>query len=155
MPQAPRVSTAHWLSRAALLLLAALAPIGCASSDSFSDSSGSSSDSANNSSKSSSNSSSPEGSKSSYLDDVRVYTAAVTKSGAPVDDAFQKQLGALAQRHGISNWEDEMATFRAVGEGVGQGGGRPARLDTYMELLARSDPEKREAMKEGYETATR
>ncbi len=133
-----------------LLALVALSSLGCASSESFSDSSNSSSESVSNSSNALSRSSSPDGAKTSYRDDVRSYTAGYARGGGQINDAYQKQLAQLARRHGISNWEDSKTTFRGVGEGLGQAGVGQPELDMYMAGLARSDADKRKAMQEGF-----
>ncbi len=130
---------------AALVSLLMVLPLGCSISDSFSDSSKSFSDSSASLSKSSS----PDDSKSAYRHDIREYTAAYTKSGGQFD-AFQKKLGELAKKHDVTNWEDELATYRGVGEGLGQGAVSQTQLATYMDGLARSDAQKRQAMQEGY-----
>ena len=103
-----------------LLLTVLLVPLGCsfsASSKSLSDSSASSSKSSSDSSASSSASSSPG--DSAYYDDVRSTTETYAKSGGPFD-AYQKKLGDLAKDRGVTNWEENLGTYAAIGEGLGQ-----------------------------------
>lgn len=65
-------------------------------------------------------SSSPSGEvdrEEEYRDDVADATVAFVRSGGEMD-AFLRQIGALAERHGISDWEDRDLTYRAVGAGL-------------------------------------
>ncbi len=61
--------------------------------------------------------------ETSYERDIRDYTAAYATS---VGDAarFRHDLGAIAQDHGITDWEADRATLMAVGSGL-----RCARVD--------------------------
>src|SRR5687768_12906392 len=94
----------------AVLVLVMLMPLGCASSDSSASSAKSSGSSAD-SSGSSSRSSSPADAKATYRDELRTYTAGYAKAGGQVDDAYQKELGDIARRYGISDWENSETTF--------------------------------------------
>jgi hypothetical protein len=138
-----------------LVALAALGPLGCSISTSPSDSSESSSDSSgslSDSSRSSSGSSSPEGKEAAYRGDVRDYTAAYVKSGGRIAD-FDKKLGELARSRGITNWEENMATYEGIGRGLGKAGVNGGELDTYVDTLAGGDPKKMAAIRKGYESA--
>jgi hypothetical protein len=138
-----------------LVALAALGPLGCSISTSLSDSSESASDSSgslSDSSASSSGSSSPEGKEAVYRDDVRDYTAAYVKSGGRIAD-FDKKLGELARSRGITNWEENMATYEGIGRGLGKAGVDGVELDTYVRNLAGGDPKKVAAIQKGYESA--
>lgn len=138
-----------------LVALAALGPLGCSISTSSSDSSESSSDSSgslSDSSGSSSGSSSPSSKESAYRDDVRDYTEAYVKSGGRIAD-FDKKLGELARSRGITNWEENMATYEGIGRGLGKAGVTGVELDTYVGNLAGGDPKKVAAIQKGYESA--
>jgi len=127
-----------------LAALACIAPLGCsisASSDSSSDSSQSSS--------ASSASSSPESKEKAYRDDVRDYTAAWAKSGGRLDE-FQKKLGDLAKARGITNWEDNMATYDGIGQGLGKAKVSQVELDTYVQNLSGGNADKAAAIRKGY-----
>jgi len=124
--------------------LALFAPAGCSISTSPSDSSRSSSDS--------STSSSPESKETAYRNDVRDYTAAYVKSGGQFAD-FQKKLGDLARERGITNWEDDMATYEGVGQGLGKAKVSQAEVSAYVDNLAKGDGKKAEAIRKGYESA--
>jgi hypothetical protein len=140
----------------ALVALVALGPLGCSISTSLSDSSESGSDSSgslSDSSGSSSGSSSPESKEAAYRDDVRDYTAAYVKSGGRIAD-FDKKLGQLARSRGITNWEENMATYEGIGRGLGKAGVSGVDLDTYVQNLAGGDPKKVAAIRKGYESAS-
>jgi len=129
-----------------LLIGALLVLVGC----SFSTSSRMTSDFLD-SSESSSRSSTSKERHSRYREDVRSYTAAYVRSGGGFD-AFTKELGELARRHGLTNWEDDQTTYVGVGEGLGDAAVGEAELETYKTSLSRSDPLKMQAIQLGYDT---
>src|SRR2546428_1306875 len=121
-----------------LLIGALLVLVGC----SFSTSSRMTSDFLD-SSESSSRSSTSKERHSRYREDVRSYTAAYVRSGGQFD-AFTKELGELARRHGLTNWEDDQTTYVGVGAGLGAAAVGEAPLETYTTILSLSDsPKKR------------
>ena len=130
-----------------VLVLVLLVSAGCSistSSESAADSSKSSTRSADSSSRSS------PGGKSSYREDVRTYTAANVKSqGAVV--AFEKQLGELARRNGVTNWEDDEITYVGIGEGLREASADPVQVSRYATHFSRSDPRKMAAIQRGFE----
>jgi hypothetical protein len=132
------------LSVLAVILLALQA---CSISKSSSDSSESSSDS----SASSSASSSPPSKESLYRDDVRDYTAAYVKSGGQIAD-FNAKVSQLAQARGITNWEENMATYEGIGQGLAKAGVSGVAYDTYVTNLSRGDPNKAAAIRKGYQS---
>src|SRR5438105_208994 len=110
-----------------LMMLALLATVGC----SISTSSESSADSSQSSTRSSASiSRSSPGGKAMYREDVRTYTAASVKSQGPVD-AFEKQLGELARRSGVTNWEDDETTYVGIGEGLRDAIADPVQVSRY------------------------
>lgn len=132
-----------------LLLVTAMAfSAGCSLSAS-SDSSAASSDSSANSSESSSRSSSPEGKEATYRDDIRDYTEAHARSGGPLD-AFQRRISELARQHEITNWEDTLATYEAIGAGLGRARVNQTQVDAYKQNLGQGDPRKMDAIQAAY-----
>ncbi|HTY80060.1 MAG TPA: putative lipoprotein [Candidatus Bathyarchaeia archaeon] len=129
---------------AALLALALVGFQAC----SFSTSSDSSSDSSASSSESS-GSSSPGSKEAQYKNDVREYTAAYVKTGGQFD-AFQRGIGDLAKKHGITNWEDSTLTYEGIGEGLGEARASEVQLKAYADGLAGQNAAKRAAMEKGY-----
>ena len=107
----------HALKNAIALLgmLALLA--GC----SFSYSSGASSDSSKSSSASSGASESdPKDAKKSVMSDVSAYTTSAAKGGDA--QVYLRELGSIAERHGITDWERDTATYNAIGTGLRRAG---------------------------------
>jgi hypothetical protein len=88
-----------------------------------------------------------------YRDDVRVYTAAVLRSGAG-EPAFSRELGRIALRHGISHWEGHPSTFRGLGAGVRGAGLGEAELDALLAGLGQEGPRGRELALEGFRAAS-
>lgn len=130
-----------------LALLPCLACSFSASSWSVSKSSRSSSHSSDSSS-----SSSPGAAERAYQDDVIDYTRAYAKSGGKDAQTFQVDLAHLAGEHGITNWEENPDTYRAIGRGLGQAGVSEAELMAYKRTLAGGDAAKAEAMQRGYDS---
>ena len=100
---------------ALLSILALLA--GC----SFSYSSGTSSDSSKSSSASSGGSETdPKDAKRTFMGDVSAYTSSAAKG----DDsqAYLRELGSIAERNGITDWERDTATYNAIGTGLRRAG---------------------------------
>jgi hypothetical protein len=138
-----------------LLIPVLLLLVGCSlstSSQSASDSSASSESSSRSSASSSrSSTSSSEGRQSRYREDVRSSTAAYVRSGAPID-VFERQLSELARSHGLTNWEEDEATYIGIGAGLGDAAVGKAQLETYKASFSRSDPFKMQAIQRGYDT---
>jgi len=136
-----------------LLIPLLFAVVGCSVSTSSESSSDAfaSSESSSHSSASSSRSSTGKERDSRYREDVRSYTAAYVKSGGQFD-AFEKELGLLARRHGLTNWEDEQTTYVGIGEGLGDAAVGADLLETYKTRFSRSDPLKMQAIQRGYDT---
>ncbi len=95
---------------------------------------------------SSSRSSSPE---IAYREDVSDYTAAHLQSaGSP--DELRRQIAALAEKHGITDWEKNQSTFRAVGQGLAKAGYRQVQVDAFKKNLAKND-EQAQWIQQGYD----
>ena len=100
----------------------------------------------------SSSSSSPGAAEEAYREDVSDYTRAYVKSGGDFR-AFQSDLARLAEEHGITNWEENLLTYTAIGEGLGSAKVSDAELMAYKRNLSRGDPKKADAIQEGYDSA--
>ena len=133
--------------------LSALVLAGCSISAS-SVSSWSLSKSARSSSRSSdsSSSSSPGAAEEAYREDVSDYTRAYVKSGGDFR-SFQSDLARIAEEHGITNWEENLLTYTAIGEGLGSAKVSDAELMAYKRNLSRGDPKKADAIQKGYDSA--
>ena len=95
---------------------------------------------------SSSKSSSPE---AAYREDVSDYTAAHLQS-AGTPDELRRQIASLAEKHGITDWEHNESTFRAVGQGLAKAAYRQVQVDAFKKNLAQN-PEQAKWIQEGYD----
>lgn len=119
--------------------------IGC----SFSDSSVSISKSISSPFQSSS-ASSP--SAEAYQNDVADYTYAHVISGGQFD-AFMKGLGSVAERHGVTNWEADDATYIGIGQGLGKAKFTQTQLDVFAKNVTNGDAKKTKLVQQGYDSA--
>ena len=126
--------------------LVAVGIVALAGCGSLSDSSQSSSKIISSPSTSSSRSSSPE---DAYREDVRDYTAAHVKSGGTTGD-LRAEIGKLAEKHGISDWESNEATYRGIGEGLHKAGYRQVEVDAFKQNMAET-PQQAEWIQDGYD----
>lgn len=129
-----------------IVWLAAFGIVGLAGCGSLSDSSKSSSKIISSPSTSSSRSSSPE---TAYREDVRDYTAAHVKSGGGTAD-LRAEIGKLAEKHGISDWESNEATYRGIGEGLDKAGYGQVEVDAFKKNMA-DTPQQAEWIQDGYD----
>ncbi len=128
------------------LALLMVTPLAC----SFSDSSNSLSQSIS-SPITSWSSSSGGAAERTYQADVRDYTQAFVTSGNDFR-TFQSDLGQLAKKHGVTNWEENMATYVGIGEGLGKAKVNPSQLKAYQRNLGGSDQRKMDAIQQGYDS---
>lgn len=85
-----------------------------------------------------------------YREDVRDYTAAHLQSGGTVDE-LRRQIGTLAAKYGITDWENSESTFRAIGAGLAKAGYRQVQVDAFKKNMA-TTPTQAEWMQEGYDS---
>jgi hypothetical protein len=107
------------------------------SSTASGDSSEASADSSNAFSRSISGSSSPEdesAEESAYRQDVRV-AAREWGSGGGSSEDFARELGRISERHGISDWQGQSASFRGVAEGLREAGLPESQVNARLEAL--------------------
>jgi hypothetical protein len=100
----------------------------------------------------SSSSSSPGAAEEAYREDVSDYTRAYVKSGGADFRAFQGDLAHIAAEHGISNWQANLSTYTAIGEGLGSARVSDAELMAYKRNLSGGDPNKADAIQRGYDS---
>jgi len=101
----------------------------------------------------SSSSSSPGAAERAYREDVTDYTRAFAKSHRGDFAGFQADLSRLAAEHGITNWEENPATYTAIGEGLGQAQVSDAELMAYKRNLSGGDAQKADLIQKGYDSA--
>ena len=87
-----------------------------------------------------------------YRDDVRVATRAWVETGEG-SDAFLRELGRIAELHGISHWEAEPDSLIAIGAGACEAGASDAELDRIVADLGQDRAESRALAAEGCGTA--
>jgi hypothetical protein len=128
------------------ILIVSLAAIGCSKSST----SEASSESSSNSSSSSSGSSSASSGNTAYINDVRDYTAEwVLSGGDPA--AFKRRVSEIATKGGITDWEQDEATYTGIGRGLKKAGLSGDRLTQVSTELSGSDPQRAEWVKKGYD----
>jgi hypothetical protein len=141
------MSRTHILAGSCLLVLTVA---GC----SFVDSSESISDSISKSSESSSDSSassSPSEKEAAYRDDIRDYTAAYVRAGGQID-LFWRDVGSIASKHGVSNWESDGATYTGIGEGLAKANVTSTEFRVYKQHLTGYDEKKMQEIQNGYDS---
>ena len=115
---------------------------------SFSDSSESISKSVSSPFKSSSDSSGD--SHLAYQEDVRDYTAAYIRSGGDYD-TFERKIGGVAAKYGITDWELDTRTYVAIGQGLRKGGLKPIQLAVWKSNLVHDDLSRADLIQKGYD----
>ena len=140
-----------------LVLAAAVlsaASYGCSfsySSKSISDSVSASGQSFSDSSASSSPSSDSSAARDArYQEDVRDFAAAYVRGGGDLA-GFQRGLGEVARRHGVSDWEGLAATYAGVGEGLRQGQASEQQVEAIGAGLAAGNAAKQREIRRGYD----
>jgi hypothetical protein len=74
----------------------------------------------------------PSESGLAYGEDVRVFALTFVRGGEP-EARFAADLGRIAERHGVLDYEAELVTWHALGTGLGQAGLDAARADAFLE----------------------
>jgi hypothetical protein len=89
-------------------------------------------------------------SHAAYQADVRDYTAAYIRSGGDYD-AFERKIGSVAAKHGITDWELDTGTYTAIGQGLRKGGVKPIELAAWKSNLAHDDLSRADLIQKGYD----
>ena len=87
-----------------------------------------------------------------YRDDVRVATRHWLETGESAE-AFLRELGRIAELHGISHWEAEPGSLIAIGAGACEAGTREAELGRIVAGLGHQRAESRALAAEGCRAA--
>ncbi len=120
------------------------------SSGAIGDSSNASADSSNAASQSVSGSSSPDDEaeaspEARYRDDLRLASRAwATRDGGTSSD-LAREIGDIALRHGIVDWQASSSTWVGVDAGLREAGLATAEVDRLLESLGRQEALRREA----------
>ena len=152
------------IARIALGMMVSIAlcfATGCSKSSTTQASFGSSSDSSSSPFKSSSKSSSgddEEGEKeeekeTAYQRDVRNYTVEFARTTDEHDvESFQRDLGAIAEGYGITDWERTDDTFMAIGRGLGESELDDTSIKQLAVALSNEDYDHLMLIRSGYES---
>jgi hypothetical protein len=98
---------------------------------------------------SSASSRSLEGRETKFRRDVRDYTATFVRSNGNLA-VFAKGIADLAAQRGVTNWESDMGTYTAVGQGLKDAGADPGTVEAYVANIAGGDANKAAAIRKGY-----
>jgi hypothetical protein len=98
----------------------------------------------------SSDSSSPAGdTPSAYQRDVTDYTAKFAASDGDVQ-SFQRDLSAIAEDHGVTDWEQDDATYLAIGSGLAKAGVSGERYQLLSVELSNQNQSQLTLVNSGY-----
>ena len=78
---------------------------------------------------------------SAYERDVRDVTARYVGTDAAAD-GLDRDLGTIAERHGIVDWEADERTYRGIGQGLARAGVAGRSLDSLATRLAHDDAQR-------------
>lgn len=84
-----------------------------------------------------------------YRNDVRDFTAAYAAARRDLD-GFERGLGEVARRHGVTDWEADDATFVAIGAGLKRAGVGADDRAAYETAIGAGEPAKRALIRRGY-----
>lgn len=121
---------------------------------SFSKSSESSSDSSKGildiaSSPFTSSSDSSRSDQEKFEGDVADYTAEFVVSSTGTLDTFRAHVGELAEKYGITDWENDRSTYLGIGRGLSKANLGKPQISAFTESLSNNDPMKKQTIEEG------
>ena len=141
-----------------LIALGLVLGVGCSKSSTTQASSESSSSIVSSPFKSSSKSSGGDDEKAeeqeetAYQRDVRDTTARFATSEEPLP-SLQRDLSAVAETYGVTDWERLDATYVAIGRGLAVSQSPEARVQELAVAMANEDFRKLELIRRGFETS--
>ena len=101
------------------------------------------------SSKSSSSSSPGDSERFAFQRDVQEYTATHAASGGDVG-SFARDLGTIAETHGVTDWERSDVACVAIGRGLAQAGVKRTQAEAFGRALSGSNSETLARIVSGY-----
>ena len=81
----------------------------------------------------------PTPNKTSYRRDLRQYAAVFVKGSGTRED-FLRGVARIAEDHGVTHWESEPVTPRAIGEGLRDARLSEAEMDAFVDFVGRDKP---------------
>ena len=91
----------------------------------------------------------PTPNQTSYQRDLRQFTAMFARQADGSRDEFVRGISRIAEDHGITHWESEALTPRAIGEGLHDARLSQAEMDALVDGIGRARPEAQIAL-DGY-----
>jgi len=85
-----------------------------------------------------------------FQEDIRSLTMAAVEAGAGGEELL-RQVGRVAEQHGITDWEAEPLAYRAMGEGLSMSGLDASEARAFAREIAGADAAVFRALVEGYE----
>ena len=97
--------------------------------------------------------SSISGKSKKYQDEVADYTMAYVKSSQPNANynTFLKGLSDIAAKEGVTNWDQDLLTYRGIGKGLKKADVEGIAYETYKKNFAGNDSQKMEEIDDGYD----
>lgn len=98
--------------------------------------------------------SSISGKSKKYQNEIAEYTMAYVKSSPPGADynTFLKGLSDIAEKGGVTNWEQDSSTYEGIGKGLKKANVEGTAYETYKKNFAGGDAKKMEEIQDGYES---
>jgi hypothetical protein len=90
-----------------------------------------------------------EAARQAYRRDVRAFAAHFAATGGGSDE-FLRGIGSVAGEHGVTHWEGQADTHRAIGEGLADAGVEPAVFEALAAQATDTDPAVLALVREGY-----
>jgi len=87
-----------------------------------------------------------------FREEVHDFTYAYVKGGGDAA-AFRRGVAAIAQKHGISSWEDDDLVLRSIGKGMGEAGLEKQEMRDLAGQVFENDPDKIAQVSKGYDSA--
>jgi hypothetical protein len=82
---------------------------------------------------------------------VTDYTAKFAASEGNIQ-SFQRDLSAIAEGHGVTHWEQDDATYLAIGRGLAKAGVSGQRYQLLSVQLSNENPSQLALVNSGYQT---
>jgi hypothetical protein len=82
--------------------------------------------------------------------DLRAFTAQFAATPGGSRDQFLRGVARIAEDHGVSDWESDAATPRAIGEGLRDAKLSQRQMDAFVDGIGRERPEAQIAL-DGYQ----
>ena len=90
------------------------------------------------------------GASTAYQQEIREQVLAFAESGGNVE-GFQRELGDVAKRHGVLNWEVDPVSFQALGQGLREAGFSGTSLELMAEQLTGGDDKRKQVLLSSYD----